>query len=57
MKNKLHLTQKTVRLICAWVATGDAKKPLACVWGAAKTPCAASAEAVNAKTTRMHLCA
>jgi hypothetical protein len=41
-KNILTL-RKTGRLVCAWVATGNPRTPLACVWaqasarGAAKT--------------------
>jgi hypothetical protein len=57
MKNKLHLVQKTARLSCIWVATGDAKRPLACVWGAAKSPGAASAVTFNSEEARLHLCA
>ena len=30
--NKLCMVQGTGRLICNWVATGDPKMPLACVW-------------------------
>jgi hypothetical protein len=32
MNNILSKTQKSGRLTCAWVPTGDAKSPLACVW-------------------------
>jgi hypothetical protein len=56
MKNKLHLVEKTVRLNCVWVATGDAKMPLARVWIAAGTP-SASAVNFNSGEMGMHLCA
>ncbi|MGD0097300.1 MAG: hypothetical protein ABSB60_12455 [Terracidiphilus sp.] len=56
MNNKLHLVQKTDSLHCVWVATGDAKMPLACVWIAARTP-VASAVNFNPEEVRMHLCA
>lgn len=32
MKNILFPVRNTGRLICAWVATDNAKNPLACVW-------------------------
>jgi hypothetical protein len=38
MNNKLHLVQKNCRLTCAWVATGDVKMPLICIWIASGTP-------------------
>jgi hypothetical protein len=37
MYNKLQLIRKTPRLICSWLPTGDAKKPLACVWAESET--------------------
>jgi hypothetical protein len=37
MNNKLQLLRKTPCLVCAWVPTGDAKKPLACVWAESGT--------------------
>jgi len=42
MKNQLYMVRKTVRLACVWTPTGDAKRPLACVW--VETPTAASAD-------------
>ncbi len=57
MKKKLHLVQKTVRLTCSWVATGDAKKPLVLVWAAVGTPSLASAAIVNSGEVRTALCA
>ncbi len=41
MKNQLYLARKTL-LKCVWTPTGDAKRPLACVWVEAGTQCAAS---------------
>jgi hypothetical protein len=35
MNNKLQLIQKAPRLTATWVNTGDAKRPLACIWAAA----------------------
>lgn len=32
MNNKVQWTRKSPRLACVWIATGDANKPLACVW-------------------------
>ena len=57
MKKKLYLVPKTVRLTCSWVATGDAKNPLVCVWATVETPSLASAAIVNSEEVRMHLCA
>ena len=37
MNDKLFTLSKTRHLICAWVSTGDAKTPLACVWVDAET--------------------
>jgi hypothetical protein len=42
MNNKLFTVRKTGRMTCAWVSTGDAKMPLACVWVEAEAPRAAS---------------
>jgi hypothetical protein len=56
MKNKLHLVEKTGRLTCVWVATGEAKMSMTCVWIAAGTP-SASAVNFNSEEVRMHLCA
>jgi hypothetical protein len=57
MKNKLHLAQKNIRLTCAWVATGDVKKPLACVWVAAPAPRADFAQPPGSPASRLFLCA
>lgn len=56
MKKNLYLVRKPVRLICSWVATGDDKKPLVCVWGASAA-ISAAAVTVNSEGARMHLCA
>ena len=37
MNDKLVTLGKTHHLTCAWVSTGDAKTPLACVWVDAET--------------------
>ena len=57
MKNKLHLIPKTVRLTCTWVATGDAKRPLTCVWGESKVSQTISSASSKPAAGRMHLCA
>jgi hypothetical protein len=57
MMNKLHLVLKTVRLSCTWVPTGDAKRPLACVWVASKDPQILDTASSTDETGRMHLCA
>ena len=56
MKNQLYLVEKTVRLTCIWAPTGDARRPLNCVWAAAKPP-AISAATSKANTGRIHRCA
>jgi hypothetical protein len=43
MNDKLFTFRKTCRMTCAWVSTGDAKTPLACVWVEAETSRTASA--------------
>jgi hypothetical protein len=57
MKIKLHLIRNAVRLKCKWVATGDAKRPLACVWVASKTPESVFIASSTDETGRMHVCA
>ena len=42
MMNKLFLMQKTGRLTCNWVQTGDPRIPLACVWAGSMTAQAAT---------------
>ena len=32
MTNNILTLRKTGRLVCAWVATGNPRTPLACVW-------------------------
>lgn len=36
MYNKFELIRETPRLNCYWLPTGDAKKPLVCVWAHSK---------------------
>jgi hypothetical protein len=40
MKKTLHLIGKPARVSCAWVATGDSRMPLKCVWRTTKEPAA-----------------
>jgi len=47
MNNKLFTFRKTGRMTCAWVSTGDAKTPLACVWVEAEAPGAASTTSLS----------
>ncbi len=42
MNSKLFTVRKTGPMTCAWVSTGDAKRPLACVWVEDEAPGAAS---------------
>lgn len=42
MNNKYFTVLGPRRMTCAWVSTGNAKTPLACVWVEAGAPGAAS---------------
>lgn len=57
MMNKLFLLQRTGRLTCRWVLTGDPRIPLACVWAGSKTPQSASTLPSTENTEGMNLCA
>jgi hypothetical protein len=59
MNNKLFTFRKTSRMTCAWVSTGDAKMPLACVWVDAETYRTASAasSSSNDEPQGIRLCA
>jgi len=58
MNNKLFTFRKTGRMTCAWVSTGDAKTPLACVWVEAEASGAASAASFSKDDARgVGLCA
>jgi hypothetical protein len=57
MKNKLILIQSSVRLTCVWVATGDLKKPLACVWVKGQKAHVGSSPCFLVEAERMHQCA
>jgi hypothetical protein len=65
MNNKIYLIrlrQRTGRLTCNWVPTGDKKMPLACVWtGTNASPGAAAAssseETGTEETGKMQQCA
>lgn len=56
MTKNLQLIRKPVRLYCTWVPTGDAHRPLACVWQGAKTR-QADFTASSAETGGVSLCA
>lgn len=51
--------QKSTRLTCAWVPTGNPNQPLACVWldSIARTSRSAAASSSNEELGRMLLCA
>jgi hypothetical protein len=58
MTSNILTLQKTGRLTCAWVSTGNPHNPLACVW--AETTARKSSKAApssNANSGRMPLCA
>ncbi|MGA2809127.1 MAG: hypothetical protein ABSE87_13420 [Terracidiphilus sp.] len=57
MTNKLHLIKNTFRLSCVWVATGDARTPLACVWVKSATAQAMSTASLETEPGRLYLCA
>jgi hypothetical protein len=58
MNNKVFTFRKTRRMTCAWVSTGDAKTPLACVWMEAEAPGAASTPSLSEdEAGGMRLCA
>lgn len=55
MKKNLYLVRKPVCLACSWVATGDNRKPLMCVWGTVASASVATAE-TNSKEERIPMC-
>jgi hypothetical protein len=58
MFNKILTLNKTSRLICRWVATGNARNPLACVWAETNTRGAAkAAPSPKDESGSMPLCA
>ncbi len=58
MMNQLSLIRKPICLTCFWVPTGDAKRPLACVWkGSKAAPSVSFTENTGHESGRMHLCA
>ncbi len=57
MNKQLHLIRKAVRLNCVWKPTGDAKKPLACVWVETGAPCALAAAPADSEAGGLRLCA
>jgi hypothetical protein len=42
MNNTRFAIRKPIRMICAWIPTGDSKTPLVCVWFEADDPRIAS---------------
>jgi hypothetical protein len=57
MKNNLHLVQKTARLSCTWIPTGDARMPFTCVWVEAQTSQPTSVAPSNDEIGRLRQCA
>jgi hypothetical protein len=58
MNNKLFTFRKNGRMTCAWISTGDAKMPLACVWVEAEAPGAVSTASFSEDDARgVRLCA
>ena len=61
MMNQLCLIRKPIRFTCFWVPTGDARRPLACVWVETKAQqavrTATFTEEAGHEAGRMHLCA
>jgi hypothetical protein len=57
MNNKLQLIRKVTRLTCTWVPTGDATRPLVCMWVGSKPAQAVSTASSTDEAERMHLCA
>jgi hypothetical protein len=57
MKNKLQLIRKPLGLSCLWIPTGDAKRPLACVWMKAGAARAAATAAADSEAGELCLCA
>ncbi len=57
MKNKLLAIQKSVRLVCIWVPTGNSVRPLVCKWVDAAMTQTAGASPSQADAGRMRLCA
>lgn len=57
MKNNRHLVQKTDRVTCIRAPTGDAKRPLACVWVETAAPQSVSATSSKLEIGRLQVCA
>jgi hypothetical protein len=59
MTNIFPIIRKTGRLTCAWVPTGNAKSPLACVWTEVEPSHASPTTDTSANTEAggMRLCA
>jgi hypothetical protein len=64
MKKTMHLIRKPLRVSCIWVATGDTRMPLKCVWRTADEPAGLPAEReanqlemIQEVSGRIHLCA
>jgi hypothetical protein len=57
MKNKVHAIQKSVRLVCIWVPTGNSIRPLVCKWIDAAMAQDALVVSAETEAGRMRLCA
>jgi hypothetical protein len=57
MMNNVFFMQRTGRLTCKWVQTGDPKMPLACVWTGSKTAQTASVAPSADENGRLPWCA
>jgi hypothetical protein len=57
MKNQLCMVRKTVRVRCIWTPTGNARRPLACVWVEIVALCAAPAASADSEAGGLRLCA
>jgi hypothetical protein len=58
VNSTLVTIQKTGRLTCAWVPTGDPKSPLACVWREVELPHGSSSGhmSTNIEVGELRLC-
>jgi hypothetical protein len=57
MKKKLYAIQKSVRLVCIWVPTGNSIRPLVCKWIDAAMARDALVVSAETEAGRMRLCA
>jgi hypothetical protein len=58
MINTRFAIRNPVRMVCAWIPTGDYKTPLACVWSETADPRAASTmSSLNKEPVELRRCA